>query len=170
MHDLLHDVVEGHRWLGSREIGRLVTGAANLGFLGLVVLGVCLWWPRRWTRGAIRPVTLFDSRLRGRARDFNWHNVIGTWCAPVLLVLTLTGVVMSYQWANDLLYRLSGSEPPPTERSALTTATGRGERPAGLCLGALASPDRPAKKCQQTDTARHPWSGSSASRPFTPAS
>lgn len=97
LHDLLHEVVEWHRWLGSREIGRPVTGAANLGCLGLVVLGICLWWPRRWTRGAIRPVTLFDSRLHGRARDFNWHSVIGIWCAPVLLVLTLTGVVRSYQ-------------------------------------------------------------------------
>jgi uncharacterized iron-regulated membrane protein len=131
VHDLLHEVVEWHRWLGSREIGRPVTGAANLGFLGLVVLGVCLWWSRRWTRAAIRPVALFDSRLRGRARDFNWHSVIGIWCAPVLLVLTLTGLVMSYQWADDLLYRLSGSEPPPpAERPALTAARGRGERPA----------------------------------------
>lgn len=133
-HDLLHEVVEWHRWLGSREIGRPVTGAANLGFLGLIVLGVYLWWPRRWTRTAIRPVTLFDSRLRGRARDFNWHNVIGIWCAPVLLVLTLTGLVMSYQWANDLLYRLTGSEPPPpaaaAERAASAPGRGRADRPA----------------------------------------
>jgi sulfite reductase (NADPH) flavoprotein alpha-component len=28
-------------------------------------------------------------------------------------VLTLTAAVMSYPWANDLLYTLSGSEPPP---------------------------------------------------------
>jgi uncharacterized iron-regulated membrane protein len=25
--------------------------------------------------------------------------VIGIWCAPVLLVMILTGLVMSYQWA-----------------------------------------------------------------------
>jgi hypothetical protein len=40
VHDALHEVVDWHRWLGSREIGRPITGAANLGFLGLVVLGV----------------------------------------------------------------------------------------------------------------------------------
>jgi uncharacterized iron-regulated membrane protein len=113
VHDALHEVVEWHRWLGSREIGRPITGAANLAFLGLVVVGVYLWWPRRWTAEAVKAVTLFRPGLAGRARDFNWHNVIGVWCAPVLLVLTLTGVVMSYQWANDLLYRLTGNEPPP---------------------------------------------------------
>ena len=113
VHDALHEVVEWHRWLGSRETLRPVTGAANLGFLGLVVLGVYLWWPRRWMREAVRAVTLFRPGLAGRARDFNWHNVIGIWCAPVLLVLTLTGAIMSYQWANNLLYMLTGNEPPP---------------------------------------------------------
>lgn len=129
VHDFLHEVVEWHRWLGSREVGRPITGAANLGFLGLVILGVYLWWPRRRTREGLRHVTLFNGRLRGRARDFNWHNVIGIWCAPVLLVLILTGLVMSYQWANNLLYTLTGNEPPAAERP--TEPTRDGQRAGG---------------------------------------
>jgi uncharacterized iron-regulated membrane protein len=31
----------------------------------------------------------------------------------VIIVITLTGAVMSYQWANDLLYRVTGNTPPP---------------------------------------------------------
>jgi uncharacterized iron-regulated membrane protein len=132
VHDFLHEVIEWHRWLGSRDIARPITGAANLGFLGLVSLGVFLWWPRRWTSAALRQVTRLDASLRGRARDFNWHNVIGIWCAPVLLVITLTGVVMSYQWANDLLYRLTGSEPPPAAGAERPTPpTGRARRAEG---------------------------------------
>jgi len=132
VHDFLHEVVEWHRWLGAREVGRPITGAANLGFLGLVSLGVFLWWPRRWTAAGLRQVTRFDLSLRGRARNFNWHNVIGIWCAPVLFVITLTGLVTSYQWANDLLYRLTGSEPPPPAAAEARPAPtgGRGGRPA----------------------------------------
>lgn len=141
-HDLLHEVVEWHRWLGSRDIGRPITGAANLGFLGLIVLGGFLWWPRRWTRAAVRQVTVFDRRLRGRARDYNWHTVIGIWCAPVLLVLTLTGVVMSYQWASDLLYRLTGSEPPPPAAGAERAAPAAGGADRGVA--GRAGDDRPA--------------------------
>ena len=59
-----------------------------------------------------RTVFLFNPRLRGKARDWNWHNVIGFWSSSVLVVLTLTAAVMSYPWANDLLYTLTGSEPP----------------------------------------------------------
>lgn len=145
VHDALHEVVEWHRWLGSRENFRPVTGAANLGFLGLVVLGVYLWWPRRWTREAVKAVTMFRPGLGGRARDFNWHNVIGIWCAPVLLILTLTGAIMSYQWANDLLYTLTGNEPPPPppapaagspaaqgQRRPRAAAAEAGRPPAGL--------------------------------------
>ncbi len=139
-HDALHTVVEWHRWLGSREIGRPITGAANLAFTGLIVLGVSLWWPRRWTFEAVKAVTLFNWRLGGRARDFNWHNVVGLWCAPVLLVLTLTGLVMSYQWANNLLYALVGSPLPPAPagpaeprpRAGGAAPGGAGRAPAGL--------------------------------------
>jgi uncharacterized iron-regulated membrane protein len=138
VHDALHEIVEWHRWLGFRDIGRPITGAANLAFLGLVVLGVYLWWPRRWTSEAVKTITLFRSGLGGRARDFNWHNVIGFWCAPVLLVLTLTGVVMSYQWANDLLYRLTGNEPPPPQTAPPTARDGQ-RRPRE----ATAVPSRP---------------------------
>jgi len=120
VHDVLHEVVEWHRWLGARGVGRPITGAANLCLLGLVSLGVFLWWPRGWTAAALRQATRFDLCLRGRARNFNWHNVIGIWCAPVLFVITLTGLVMSYQWASDLLYRLTGSEPPPPATSPVT--------------------------------------------------
>jgi uncharacterized iron-regulated membrane protein len=150
VHDFLHEVVEWHRWLGSREVGKPITGAANLAFLGLVVLGVYIWWPRRWTAAALRQVTRFDVRLRGRARDFNWHNVIGIWCAPILLVLTLTGVVMSYQWANDLLYRITGSEPPPPASPAA---------PPGRAGAAGAQPreDRPARPAES-----RPATGSNA--------
>lgn len=61
----------------------------------------------------MKPSLVFNPQLRGKARDWNWHNVIGFWSSGVLVVLTLTAMVMSYQWANDLLYTLTGSEPPP---------------------------------------------------------
>ena len=32
-----------------------------------------------WTRRTLRSVTLFRRGLRSKARDFNWHNVIGFW-------------------------------------------------------------------------------------------
>ena len=61
-------------------------------------------------------MVFFKRGLRGRARDFNWHNVIGFWSSSALVLLTATGLVMSYQWANNLLYTLTGSAPPPVQQ------------------------------------------------------
>ena len=138
-HDVLHVIEDWHHWLGSRDLGRPITGACNLSFLGLALSGFYLWWPRAWVRSAVRGLTVLDVRLRGRARDFNWHNAVGFWCAPILVALTLTGAVMSYQWASDLLYRMTGNELPPVAgvagaraaRPAAGAPRPEGERRAG---------------------------------------
>lgn len=105
-----------HRTLGeplrARGPLRAVAAAANLLFLVLVATGLYLWFPRRWSWAAIRSTVLFRAGLPGRARDFNWHNVAGAWCALPLLLITSTGVVMSYPWANAWLFRLAGSTAP----------------------------------------------------------
>ena len=111
-------MVAWHRWLGAeaegpRKSARAVTGASNLAFLFLVVSGFYLWWPRRWTWRALRNVTLFRRGLTPKARDFNWHNVLGFWSALPLAVVVASGVVISYPWASDLVYRSVGEAPPP---------------------------------------------------------
>ena len=117
LHHWFHDVTDWHRWLGQegegRATARAITGACNLAFFWLALTGVYLWWPPSWHWRGLKSSLLFNPRLRGKARNWNWHNVIGFWSSGVLLVLTLTAAVMSYPWANDLLYTLTGSEPPP---------------------------------------------------------
>ena len=108
IHGALHEVQDWHRWLWSREIGKVITGAADILFFLLAVSGIYLWWPNK--------VFHFEGKLQGKARDWNWHNVIGFWCAPLILITTITGAAMSYQWANDFLYRAAGSEPPVVQK------------------------------------------------------
>lgn len=98
--------------LGSKTIERPVVGILNLLFGVLIVLGVGLWLPRRWNWKAVRTSITFRAGLRGRAREWNWHNVVGIWFALPLLIIVLTGVVMSFGWANDLLFRMTGSARP----------------------------------------------------------
>jgi uncharacterized iron-regulated membrane protein len=111
-----------HRWLGTSEenraIGRAVTGACNFGFLFLIVSGFCLWWPRRGTKNAGRAIFRPKANSSGRPRNFLWHNAVGFWCAPVLFLIVASGVLMSYPWATNLLYRIAGSEPPSTRAPA----------------------------------------------------
>jgi uncharacterized iron-regulated membrane protein len=108
-------VTSWHRWIAmegeGRAVGKAITGACNLAFLGLVMSGVYLWLPKKWTRKQLAPIVWFRGGASGKARDFNWHNVFGLWCSVPLFVVVLTAVPMSYTWANDLIFRLTGSEP-----------------------------------------------------------
>ncbi len=121
LRDFFRLIEDWHRWLGAsgenRAVGRAITGACNFGFLFLVVSGFYLWWPRKWNWSNLRKVIWFRRGVGGKARDFNWHNVIGLWSVVPLFIIVLSGVVMSYGWANNLVYRIAG-EAPPAPRGA----------------------------------------------------
>jgi uncharacterized iron-regulated membrane protein len=109
-----------HRWLAmkgeNRDRGKAVTGASNLTFLFIVLSGLVIWIPRRFTRSAFRNATLFRRGLRGRARDFNWHHVLGIWAFVPLVAIVFSAVVISYPWASRLVYRAFGSTPPKQQQ------------------------------------------------------
>ncbi|HET7112964.1 MAG TPA: PepSY-associated TM helix domain-containing protein [Pyrinomonadaceae bacterium] len=128
-------VTDWHRWLGAkgdnRNVARAITGACNLGFLFLVTSGFYLWWPRNWNVKAVRNVTWFRRGLPAKARDFNWHNTIGFWCASPLFIIVISAVVISYTWAGNLVYRIVGETPPaPRANQQQPARPGNGESSA----------------------------------------
>ena len=114
--DFMRLMTDLHRWLAlggdNRATGKAVTGACNLAFLFLAVSGLVLWWPRKWRTKGLKRSLWFLRDATGHARDWNWHNVIGFWFLPVLIVLTASGAVISYRWASDLVYQAAGETPP----------------------------------------------------------
>ena len=105
-----------HRSFGlgmQNAIGRGITGAANLLFLLMVISGMYLWLPKAFSWTAIKSRVIFRSGLKGRTREWNWHHVIGVWTVIPLFFIVLSGVVMSYPWASNLLFTMTGS-PVPT--------------------------------------------------------
>ena len=128
------DMRAWHRWLAYedefRATARAVTGWSNVAFLFIVVSGLYLWFPRRWSWPHLRPVIFFARGARGKARDFNWHNVIGLWCVVPLFIVVISAVPISFPWGNDLVYRAMGEEPPPARRGGPGEA-GRGDGRGG---------------------------------------
>lgn len=117
MSEFMHTMTDFHRFLGfhgeeSRPRGKLINGICNIAFCVLAITGLYLWMPRRWSWRALKPVIWFRQNNTSKARDFNWHNVIGFWSAPVLIVLTLTAIPISFRWGANLIYTLTGTEAP----------------------------------------------------------
>ncbi|MGJ3243273.1 MAG: PepSY-associated TM helix domain-containing protein [Opitutales bacterium] len=78
---------------------------STLLFTLLLATGLLLWWPgrdvRRW----------FRIRKNGRAFTRDLHSVVGALALPVLLVMTVTGVVLGFPAsASRAVYWITGSE------------------------------------------------------------
>jgi uncharacterized iron-regulated membrane protein len=117
MSTFMREMVEWHRYLNfngdvSRPRGKWINGVCNIAFCMLAVTGLYLWMPRSWSWRSLRPIVWFRQNTTSKARDFNWHNAIGFWTAPVLIVLTLTAVPISFRWGGNLIYTLTGTPAP----------------------------------------------------------
>jgi len=125
------DAVTGwHRWFNAsgdaRAPWRAVTGAANLAFLFLISSGLYLWLPKIFRWAMLKTRLWFNPMATSsKARDFNWHHVLGIWSAIPLAVVVATAVVFSYPWANDLVYRSLGEAPPAGRARARDIAATR---------------------------------------------
>lgn len=120
---VFHTIEDVHRALAlglmqRRSTGTTITGVCNAGFLFLVLSGVYLWFPRKLSRRAIRAVVWFDPRKRGKARDFNWHHVIGFWCSLPLIVIVFSGLLMSYPNLLKMAETKTPSQAPGAGASA----------------------------------------------------
>lgn len=110
-------VTDFHRWLAlsgdSRETGKGIVGAANILFLFIIVSGIYIWLPKVWRWNLIKFKLMFRRNLpNAKARDYNWHNVLGIWMMIPLFFIATTAVVFSYSWANKLVYQVYGEEAP----------------------------------------------------------
>lgn len=101
-----------HRHFGYPKIGKPIRGAGALCFFFLSLSGLALWWPSKWSRSAVKAAVTIDPHLRGKRRDWNWHNVFGFWMLPVLLLISSTGIILAYSWAFALLSRAVGHDVP----------------------------------------------------------
>ncbi len=117
MRDFLKHMEDWHRQLAlsspNRLLGKALNGAGNIAFFFLAVTGLFLWWPRKWRTKGLKRSLWFVSAANAKARDWNWHNVIGLWSAPILIVLTITALPISYRWAGNLIFTFTGTPPPP---------------------------------------------------------
>ena len=113
--DFFRFIIDGHRslWLPD-HIGRPIVGVGTLIFLVLLISGLVMWWPRKWSNSRYKKS--FRIKWDGSFKRINYdlHNVLGFYTLVLALGLGITGLVWSFTWFEDGLYYLaSGGEEHP---------------------------------------------------------
>ncbi len=98
-----------HRRLLAGEVGKALTGLSALFILVITATGLVLWWPK--TRALLTGRLRIKWGASWKRLNHDLHIVLGFYCSLFLFGLALTGVIMSYRWATEGLFKLTGTKP-----------------------------------------------------------
>lgn len=128
--DFFHFVLEGHTslWIeakiGKKNIGQLIVSYATLIFFVLLISGLILWWPKKWNKSNRDKSFKIKWSAKFKRINYDLHNVLGFYSLLVALVITITGLVMSFAWFSQSVYWLSsGGKSPAPYISAISDTT-----------------------------------------------
>lgn len=97
-----------HRWLmdGSRTWGKYTVGISTLIFVFILISGFIIWMPKKLNKSRFK----IQFRKGAKRLFFDLHNVLGVYACLVLLICALTGLVWSFDWYRDGVFKLFGAE------------------------------------------------------------
>lgn len=97
-----------HRWLmdGSHTWGKYTVGISTLIFVFILISGFIVWMPRRINKSRFK----IQFRKGTKRMLYDLHNVLGAYACLILLICALTGMVWSFEWYRNGVFRLFGAE------------------------------------------------------------
>ena len=99
-----------HRTLLIPVAGRYIVGISALILFVLTITGLRLWIPKKWKQ--IKSVLTVNFKAGFKRQNYDWHNVLGFYSSPVVLLLSLTGFCFTFAVVVvPLLFVLSGKSP-----------------------------------------------------------
>lgn len=103
-------VMSLHRWLldGTRTWGKQIVAISTLLLIIIILSGIFYQIPLKLNRKT------FSIRFKSGAYKmlYDFHNVLGLYSCILLLIAALTGLMWSYDWYRNGVYKLFGAEVP----------------------------------------------------------
>lgn len=103
-----------HRVLLLDEFGKVITGISCVICFFLVISGIVIWWPAN--KKAMKQRFKIKWDASGKRLTWDLHAVSGFYISIFLSVITLTGLVWSYDWVDNLIFKLADGKPKKEEK------------------------------------------------------
>ena len=95
-----------HVELMAGKTGRAIVGAVTAVALLVLITGIVLWWPDKLVR--------IHTSASWKRINFDLHHALGIVAAPVLIVITASGLVIHYDVLTNLVRSLDAAPPAAT--------------------------------------------------------
>ncbi|WP_293306639.1 PepSY-associated TM helix domain-containing protein [Pedobacter sp. UBA5917] len=116
--DFFEFIDDGHRrlWLPDK-IGKQVIGWSTFIFFILLITGLILWWPKKWNKAGKDQSFKIKWKARFKRLNYDLHNVLGFYSLLFVLIMAVTGLIMSFSWFNKSVYWLTGGTGNPRKQT-----------------------------------------------------
>jgi uncharacterized iron-regulated membrane protein len=94
-----------HRFLLLGDTGKIITGISCAICFFLTISGLILWWPAN--KSAMKQRFKIKWNASGKRLNWDLHAVTGFYLSIFLLVITFTGLMMSYDWLEDTILKMA---------------------------------------------------------------
>lgn len=134
--DLRYDWIFGTRMLHqclllNYDVGHYIVGFATLIILIMVVTGIVLWWPKNKAAFKQRIWFRWKPSTKWRRKNYDVHNIGGIYSFLLIIIFSLTGLVWTFDWWEDTVYRMLGNNPKEVFRKAPPPSVVAAEDTAG---------------------------------------
>lgn len=105
--DFFGVVLKIHRTLFLDKVGKFITGTSAAIFLLMIISGIFLWWPK--SKRHVKQKFSIKKNVHWKKTVYDSHSILGFYAAWILLFVASTGIIWSFKWAENTMYKLSNS-------------------------------------------------------------
>ncbi|MCB9426380.1 MAG: PepSY domain-containing protein [Flavobacteriales bacterium] len=100
-------ILEIHRWLLVEKPGKTIIGITVLLFVFMLFSGIIMWFPKRVKN--IKQGLVIKTKANFRRINYDLHKVLGFYSFILLLIISITGLYVSFHWfKNTIIVSLGG--------------------------------------------------------------
>lgn len=86
------------RMLFGEKIGHAVVSYSVLAFVLILISGLVLWWPAKWSKSGRDKSFKIKWNAKRKRVNYDLHNVLGFYACAILFMSAVTGLVWAFDW------------------------------------------------------------------------
>lgn len=98
-------VLNLHRFLLAGTVGKTITGISCAITFFMAISGIYLWWPKN--KKVLKQRIMVKQNASFKRTNWDLHAVGGFYVMPFLLLITLTGLIWSYDWVENIMFKVT---------------------------------------------------------------